>query len=521
MIGRSRCDFTFAKLESFLLTHGQAVWWLANNWDWLGRKVNRLLIDRAVKKTRNRPHPLSTLADYTSWESLTDRSYFGRHLPPKDWPHLPDAQQVAELFRRPAAGGKLSEKSTTLFPSFAQWFTDGFLITDFKDRRRTQTNHEIDLCPLYGLKKPVTDCLRTMSDQPGERGRLKSQIIDGEEFPPFLYDETGTKKSEFAILPEPMLMDPDWPASKKATLFATGGDRVNTTPQTAMFNVLFLREHNRLAAALEKAHPNWDDERIFQTARNTVIVLLIKLVVEEYINHISPYHFRFRADPSAVWKATWNRTNWITVEFNLLYRWHSLVPDAVDWADGTVPMQHWLRDNSPLMRAGLEAAFAATSRQPAGAIGLRNTPSFLVFTEALSIQQGRQTRLASYNDYRAAMNFPRVTRWDEITGDAALATDLARLYPSVDDLEFYVGLFAEDSRPNAAVPALIGRMVAIDAFSQALTNPLLSHHVFHRETFDLIGWEAIHETKNFADVVRRNVPKPTAGIRISMNRKST
>ncbi|WP_397244757.1 peroxidase family protein [Paracoccus mutanolyticus] len=50
----------------------------------------------------------------------------------------------------------------------------------------------------------------------------------------------------------------------------------NSTPYTAMLNTLFLREHNRLAGVIETAHTGWDDERVFQTARNVTIVLLIK-----------------------------------------------------------------------------------------------------------------------------------------------------------------------------------------------------------------------------------------------------
>src|SRR5438105_7537051 len=82
----------------------------------------------------------------------------------------------------------------------------------------------------------------------------------------------------------------------KAKLFAVGGDRVNATPQVSMMNVLFLREHNRLAALIEQHHPDWDDERVFQTARNILIVMFIKIVVEEYINHINTSKFRFIAD---------------------------------------------------------------------------------------------------------------------------------------------------------------------------------------------------------------------------------
>src|SRR5690606_40281121 len=61
---------------------------------------------------------------------------------------------------------------------------------------------------------------------------------------------------------------------------------------------------------LAHRHPRWDDERLFQTTRNILIVLLIKLVVEEYINHITPYHFRFTLDPrllSLLAHAPWHR----------------------------------------------------------------------------------------------------------------------------------------------------------------------------------------------------------------------
>ena len=51
---------------------------------------------------------------------------------------------------------------------------------------------------------------------------------------------------------------------------------------------------------------------------------------------------------------------------------------------------------------------------------------------------------------------------------------LRDIYGHVGRIEFYVGLFAEDPRPGSDLPGLMGRMVGIDAFSQALTNPLLA-----------------------------------------------
>ena len=33
---------------------------------------------------------------------------------------------------------------------FAQWFTDSFLRTSLTDYRKNESNHEIDLCQIYG-----------------------------------------------------------------------------------------------------------------------------------------------------------------------------------------------------------------------------------------------------------------------------------------------------------------------------------------------------------------------------------
>ena len=48
------------------------------------------------------------------------------------------------------------------------------------------------------------------------------------------------------------------------------------------------------------------------------------------------------------------------------------------------------------------------------------------------------------------------------------------------------------------------KLVALDAFSQALTNPLLSEHVFKESTFSKPGWDAIGATGNLCDIVLRN-----------------
>src|SRR4051794_28291614 len=113
--------------ETYLLTHWGLLWKLAQRVPRIERLVNGRLVDSASAKMPYRPNPFSTMSPYTSWASLTDRKFSGRHLPPASLvPDLPDPEDVADLFVRPDGRFTPCPKSTVLFAYFAQWFTDGF-----------------------------------------------------------------------------------------------------------------------------------------------------------------------------------------------------------------------------------------------------------------------------------------------------------------------------------------------------------------------------------------------------------
>jgi prostaglandin-endoperoxide synthase 2 len=365
-----------------------------------------------------------------------------------------------------------------------------------------------------------TAVLRLNSAEAGRRGRLKSQQIGADEYPLFLYEPDGKAiRAEFCDAQRACILDAPLGLDKlsggvgfERQIFAVGGDRVNATPMVAMFNTLLLREHNRLAGVLEQRNPAWDDERVFQTARNILVVIYIKLVIEEYINHISSACFRLSATPAVVWKAPWNRSNWMAIEFALLYRWHALIPDVISWNGAAVGAKDMLLDNRFLTAVGLADGFRFACAQSATAIGFYNTAAFLEPVEQLAVQQGRDLKLPRYNAYRQAMDMLPVTDFDQMTGDPQRQADLKAVYGTPDNVEFYPALFAEDLNPNTPMPNLMGAMVALDAFSQALTNPLLSEHVFNAATFTDWGLEQIETTGSVFDLLARNLPAGSAGL---------
>ena len=526
------------KIETAVLTGFKPIWSFIQSNPGLAKKVNKTIISNAINKIPARPYPFSTMSPYTSWDSLIDRSYSGLHLPPLDWKpltnknyfgikltpakqfekNLPPIQDLEVLYRKDGET-KYSPKSSLIFPYFVQWFTDSFIRSDRLDPRRNSSNHHIDMCNVYGLNPKITHMLRSH-----QGGKLKSQFINGEEYPLFYYDEDGQSKEEFKGLPHLYAEDSvpkaeQFSPEKKQKLFAMGIEleRANVQIGYVMMNVLCLREHNRVCDILARHYPTWDDERLFQTARNIVVVEFLRIVLEDYINHITPYHFQFFTDSLAFTNEKWYRHNWLSVEFSLVYRWHSMLPDTLIHNGQTIPMPASMWNNDMIISKGLGAIFEETCSQPAAHLGLFNTPDFLLHTELASIQMGRKSKLRSYNDYRDLCKYPRVTDFAQISGDKRVQRELKRLYGHVDNIELYVGLYAEDLRPNSALPPLVGRLIGIDAFSQAFTNPLLAQNIFNPETFSPVGWEIIHNTKTLSDLVHRNIPEDKS-YRISFYR---
>jgi prostaglandin-endoperoxide synthase 2 len=518
--------------------------------------ANRFLIGRLSSSSPPRPHPFSLwtptdpttpapqrllaaqadrglqpavtwVSDYTSWPGLFDRTFTGRHLPPRplgDPRVLPPTDQVVALFRR-AGPMRLNPRSSALFCYFAQWFTDSFLRTHPTDPRRTTSNHEIDLCQIYGLDEPSTWALRG-----GAGGLLKSRQVEGKgEFPALLYadgvinpefydpnpvDETGLtylrggRAAAWAAGIDASLPNCTSDPARRDYFYASGLDRGGSTILYSAFNTIFLREHNRLARLLGAAYPDWDDNRLFETARLINIRQLLTVTIGDYIRHIGGL-FPFTLDRTFAEKARWYRTNRISIEFDLLYRWHSLVPDTLVVDGAVLTPADYRYNNALLEQYGLEKVISAASGQHAGRNGLFNTPPFLEAAEQHGLSWARSFRLESFNAYRVRFGMKAYQSISEFADGDKVAAELARVYgDDVNAVEFTVGLFAEKRGESDVMPETVRNIVALDAFTHILTNPILATEVHCEATFSPVGWKILAENATLGEIIARNTSAP-------------
>lgn len=503
----------------------------------VGKHLNRIATNTAASSGTNRPYAFSTKTNYTSYESLTDNTFYGRHLPSADeeWlENLPPIDTVKEIFKRKVNNEVEQQtmciKSTMLFPTFAQHLIDSFIDTVFHydddgnavfQWERTESRHEIGLLPLYGNTIPETKQLRLKSEKPGEKGKLKSQIIADEEWAPFLYDSDGNVKEEFDKLPRPQGLNArvsggtDALKEKKKTIFAFGGSRTNLTPNISAWNTLLIREHNRIAGLIEEDNPSWDDERVFQVARNCLLVIYLKLVIEEYINHITAYGIDFTVEPEKwMWNASWYKRNWMSVEFAVLYRWHAIIPSVMKWGKNTFNVRGYLFSNDLLlsedgMQGNLRECFYNICNHRATSMQAHNSEGgFMVGRDTSALKQSRHCKLRPFVEYCKYLGTTVPKSFADITKDKELQEELKKVYGDVKNVEFWTGLIAQSHSVESIMSPEMRTFVANDAFNQALAHPLLSEHVFNKEagpdTFSKVGFALISQKQSIAAILQRN-----------------
>ena len=117
---------------------------------------------------------------------------------------------------------------------------------------------------------------------------------------------------------------------------------------------------------------------------------------------------------------------------------------------------------------------------------------------SLNIQRGRDHGLADYNSTRIAYGLDAYDSFSDLTSDPALQEELQSLYGSINDVDLWVGLLAEDHTHGSSVGELTGRIIA-DQFERLRDGDRFFYeNVFGRSEISMI------ERTTLADIIERN-----------------
>ena len=251
--------------------------------------------------------------------------------------------------------------------------------------------------------------------------------------------------------------------------FVAGDIRANEQPILTCLHTLFVREHNSQCDQLAIAHPTWNDAQLYHYARASVIGIIQQISFGEWLPKLGIQIPAYQGYNSSM------NPNIMNVFSAAAYRLgHTLISGDLKRLDGNgkqIPQGHLTLKNaffdpSHVMQVGLEPFFKglATQKQEnfdTKVIGdLRN---FLFGAPgaggldlvAININRGRERGLTDYNRIRVDMGMSSLSTFADITSDASLASLLQGIYGSVNNVDPWVGMLAEDHVSGSAVGATV------------------------------------------------------------------
>jgi hypothetical protein len=259
----------------------------------------------------------------------------------------------------------------------------------------------------------------------------------------------------------------------------------------AMMASLFVLEHNAICGELSKAHPTWDDDRLFERARLINAAVVAKIHTVEWTPAVIAHpvtklamranwfglagekvHRRFgRISRSEIISGIPGSQTQdygipfsLTEEFAAVYRMHPLLPDdyrlKAATSGETVHECDFAQLAGPagreiLAEHRLPDLFYSLGTEYAGAIVLRNFPRALqsfvrpndgkvMDLGAIDILRTREAGVPRYNEFRRLLRLRPIKTFGELTDDAGQAAELDQVYGGdVEKLDLTIGMFAE------------------------------------------------------------------------------
>ncbi len=255
--------------------------------------------------------------------------------------------------------------------------------------------------------------------------------------------------------------------------FLAGDERVNENGNLIAMHTLWAREHNRVAAEVQRAFRAFNDEQIYQLARHIVAAEFQAVVYFEFLPALTgrplPAYKRYNPRVKAVIS---NRFS--TAAFRV---GHTLLNSTVNSIDARGRLRkRMLRDSffnpKAFVEDTIEGLFRGMMRGFASEVDCGITGevrNFLIDAPkseeqldlpALNVQRGRDHRLPVCNIVRRSVRLPPFTSFNQISKDPNVVRKLKTAYKGrIQDVDTWQCGVCEKHAPGSSLGPLFDRIV--------------------------------------------------------------
>ena len=341
-----------------------------------------------------------------------------------------------------------------------------------------------DLSQVYGSDVATDNALRTMTG-----GQMKTSPGG---LPP-RDNTTYFTTAQLAAINASVGGMADQGSAPQSQMFVTGDTRGNENVELTALQTLFLDNHNRLAAQLQKQNPTWTDQQLFNEARKLNIAQYQSIIYNEWIpavmgSNALPAYKGYNPNVNA---SIANEFSTVAFRFG-----HSLLSGETERQGNngqdvapSVPLEEDFFDPTILNGQGQSSTtdpYTGLVTTDIGAVlkgnadGDANAEDVQAINEvrnelfnevipgvgygqdlmALDVQRGRANGIGSYNEVRQSLGLPAVTSFSQITSNVTVQKELQAAYGNVNNIDAFEGGLAEDPVAGSDVGPLFQTIMA-------------------------------------------------------------
>ncbi|KAI5635150.1 peroxidase domain-containing protein [Phthorimaea operculella] len=270
--------------------------------------------------------------------------------------------------------------------------------------------------------------------------------------------------------------------------FESGDSHGNQIISLTIFHTIWTREHNRIARALIRLNPAWDEETVYYEARRLVQAEFQHIIYSEWLPALlGPQMMQtFGLNPSAGYASSYDPhvNPSLTAEFSTaaMRFGHSIV-------DGRITVPHpstnsvyetlsipevMFQPARLRLKHFLDRTILGLSRQPMQSVDPFVTEGltrylfhggnpFGLDLATINIQRGRDWGVRSYNHYRRLIGLPAFDDFYQF--GPVTAQRLSSVYSSPEDIDLWIGGLLEEAVEGGIVGPTFAHIIA-DQFSK-------------------------------------------------------
>lgn len=376
---------------------------------------------------------------------------------------------------------------------------------------RQQTNITtawIDGSMVYGPDETRARWLRTL-----KAGKMKTSSGN------FLPWNTINNEQTGAIDPTAPSMGDD--AGHTVKTIVTGDIRGAEHPGITSLHTIFIREHNRICDRLyTQGYRN--DEDIYQRARKEVGAIIQAITFQEFLpamgltlSNYRGYNYYERPDIANTFATAGYRIGHTMVADEIALRNNAceeVEPGELDLGE-VFNAPHFVNDFGlePFLKGFATHKQYETDTKVNSVLrnflfgNVTDPVRFGIDLASLNIQRGRDHGLPDYNKLRKYYTGRAAVNFSEITSNTALAASLRTLYGTVNNIDLWVGILAEDRLPGKSVGKTMHAMLKVQF--EKLRD---ADYYFYRNDpyLPFLTQLLLYNTK-LSDVIKRNTSLTT------------